>query len=68
MPGETPKALAAKLRQYKNAKFECDLVVISCMLNGMARSNKNFQVIPANYEDQVYELFEAAGTPGLALS
>jgi len=64
MPGQPPGVLAKRLNEYKAKNFENDLVIVSCMLNGMTRTNKNFQVIPDKYEDQIHELFAAAKDSG----
>ena len=56
--------MAERLKMYKEEQEDWDIVLIVCMLNGLAKTNKNFQQVPPNYEDEVRELFETARGSG----
>ena len=42
MGGQTPDTLADALDKYKADDEDWDIVLIMCMLNGLAKTNKNF--------------------------
>ena len=58
------EAIALELERHKANEEDWDIVLIMCMLNGLIKTNKKFQVIPQGYEGRVRKLFAAAQHSG----